>query len=227
MTGHLKRNCWLIFLVLSFLIWPIGRTLATEDYRYVKVNLTCDGCADDGSYLGYNSGGTSYFRVLPPPVVIPPNHGSTPGPANVNNSGSSLVDIFNLLTDAVGLTDKVSLGDFSFIQVGETPNLSPQNIIRLNGQKYLTIAISQDKLPPTLKTVGMTIFDPFIDQQAISFVLGEDKNQRNYSAVIAPLKRAGLYPFNIHIIDFNNQRLKKISGFFCVTGGYPVYIILN
>ena len=218
---NLKLNYRFLVLIIFALVLlgPREKSLATESYYLIDADLVCSGCSG-GTYPGYTSGNTGYFRILPSSPPPPSNSGIDSNTNPSNSSSFSLVDIFDRLPFLISQSEDIgalNLGSFSFIQVGERTSLSGQSVIKVNGQKYLTIAIGRDKLPPVLKTIGMTVFSSDNSGQAFSFVLKSDNNG-NYSAMVAPLKLAGLYPFNIHIIDFHNQRIKKLSGFFQVSG---------
>jgi len=170
-----------------------------------QLYLPCAGCGDTVTYPGYLGGPTG--------ISYPQATGLLP-PSSQPFIGSAVIDVFDklpLINQETVDIDNLTLNNFSFIQTGENLFVADQQVVRINGQKYLTIALGQNKVPPVLKTIGVTIFDSVGSNQAFSFILRPDVNN-NYSAVIAPLRRAGLYPINVHIIDFRNQRIKKLSG---------------
>ena len=145
----------------------------------------------------------------------------TAAPPSASSGGTAPLDVFERLPfapESVAQIEALTLGSFNFIQAGENISLQTPNVIRINGRKYLTIALPFNKTPPVLKTIGVTIFDRLDADQALSFVLQGDETEQNYVATLAPLNQAGIYPFNIHIINFHDQRIKKISGFLQVSG---------
>lgn len=113
--------------------------------------------------------------------------------------------------------DELSLSDFEFFQEGNQVTLFGMTI-PVDGHEALTAAVSYEKLPEVLKTIGVTLTDPDSTHKSFSFLLRIDDKKEHYSATIAPLKKPGRYPLLITVLDFKNQRLKRIEGELLVTG---------
>ena len=91
--------------------------------------------------------------------------------------------------------------------------------VSIAGDQPFTVSVNYDLLPEVLKTIGVTILDP-LTHKSYSFVLRVDDVKQTYAATIIPFLRAGSYPLIIHLFDYQNQRLKKISGTLVVYDGY-------
>lgn len=178
--------------------------------------IECFRLTEIGDQGGSQAGGGESLPVTPP---LP---GETE-PETPTSGGGSAVDPFDLLPrvdiDDNEKLNRLSLNSFSLIQLGEGIRVfNEQGVIRVNGHKHLTVALDYEQVPEVLKSIGVTIVNPSDASQSVSFVLRSDDERQAYSATIAPLERAGLYPFHIHVLDFRNQRIKKLSGYLQVSG---------
>jgi len=170
---------------------------------------------------GTGTGGGTGTSPPPPPPLPPPASSQPPAtegaaaviPPGPEEKGLDLFELLPSTTVSDSLLDRLALRDFVFLQVGSEPLLvDNRGIVHVDGNKYLTIALELDKVPPILKTIGVTIFHPQNPQKVLSFILRSDTDWGAYLATIAPLGEPGFYPFNIHIINYQNQRIKKLSG---------------
>lgn len=111
------------------------------------------------------------------------------------------------------LIRSLATGDFLFIQPNEpTQSLVSGGRVRVNGGKNLTIFLPYEKVPETLKTIGVTMFDPYDSRKSFSFLLRINSDKSGYTATIAPLGRDGNYRVVIHIINYEDQSLKRLEG---------------
>ena len=205
-------------LILAVLVVGLGQPLeGSESTIIVSLPIVCPNldCAQTSGSVG-SAGGSQGGETSEPPSLPPEPPVVTP------LSGSGAGDPFDLLPTRLSDEEKLarlSLESFSFIQIGEgVKNFTDNGNVRINGRKHLTVALDYEQVPEVLKTIGMTIFDASNPGAIASFVLRADDERQVYSATIAPLTHAGLYPFNIHILDFRNQRVKKLSGTLQVAG---------
>jgi len=103
------------------------------------------------------------------------------------------------------------LFQIDFIQDGKKiPYL--ENKVPINGSKNLIVSVDYDLLPEVLKTIALTIVDADDAAKTFSFLLRVDEEKSVYRATLAPLERAGVYPFFVNILDHKNQGLKKLQG---------------
>lgn len=169
------------------------------------------------------SSGGCVSGCAPPPAAstTPPETPPAPTPPLPVVGGLISRDIFDVLPDATSteMIKNFSLSDFTFSQIGEPLiTFDQQSLVPIKGQKYLTIEAPAEKLPPVLKTIGVTIFDTNRSGETLSFVLHLDDTERTYRATLAPFARDGLYPVNIHLLNFADQRLRKFTGSLQVAG---------
>lgn len=114
---------------------------------------------------------------------------------------------------------RLSPGDFAFMQPGEpTQYLASGGSVQVKGNKNLTVFLSYEKVPETLKTIGVTMFDPHDQKKTFSFILRINSDKTGYVATIGPLGRDGRYRTVIHIINYEDQSLKRLEGI-VVAGG--------
>jgi len=118
-----------------------------------------------------------------------------------------------------------SLFAFDFIQ-GSSVSKFSGGAVSIDGSTPVTVSINYDLLPEVLKTIGITITDP-VAHKSYSFILRVDDAQQTYAATIIPFLHAGSYPLTIHLFDYQNQRLKKITGTLIVYNGYSVGTITS
>jgi hypothetical protein len=194
-----------LLIVLSFAL-PV---LANTNLYQVQVEVCpISGCT---TLFGQSPSPLGKLNPIVPTVtedVVP----------SVSPTKSDVFEFLPYASTTEAAIEKLTLDSFSFIQLGEALTPAGQNIIRVNGRKPLTIALTYDKVPAVLKTIGVTIFDPIDEDKGLSFVLRGDDQKRVYTATIAPLDRGGIYPVAIHVINYHDQQLKKINGYFQVSG---------
>jgi hypothetical protein len=199
-------------LLVFWLLWAVP-SLALTDTTQVNLTVT------PGS-----SGGCVSDCAPPPPPPAASTTPPTPVPAEAPLpvvGGLVSQDIFDILPDASAaeMTKNFALADISFSQLGEpVTTFDQQNLVVIKGQKYLTIEAPAAKLPPVLKTIGVTIFDANKSGETLSFVLHLDDTEHAYRATLAPFARDGLYPVNIHLLNYADQRLRKFTGSLQVAG---------
>lgn len=117
------------------------------------------------------------------------------------------------------LIQKLSLGDFMFLQPGEAVKyFTSGSRIRIKGNKNLTIYLPYEKVPSVLKTIGMTIFDPEDKNKSFSFLLQLNEEKTGYSATIAPFLKDGVYAVSVYILNYEDQTIKQIKGNVTVAG---------
>lgn len=114
--------------------------------------------------------------------------------------------------------EKIQPEDFNFFQNGKLLTLEGGKI-DANPNEPLKILLNYDKVPEVLKTILVTLTEPSSERKTFSFLLKANKEKNAYEAVLAPLKKPGLYPATISILDFKNQTLKKIKTYLLVGGG--------
>ncbi len=121
------------------------------------------------------------------------------------------------------------LGDlpfaFDFIQENSVTKFSG-GTVSIDGSRPFTVSVDYDVLPEVLKTIGVTILDP-VTKKSYSFVLRVDDTKQTYAATIIPFLRAGTYPLIIHLFDYENQRLKKVSGTLVLYNSYSAGTIAS
>ncbi len=146
----------------------------------------------------------------------PPCQGSSCG------GGGDSSDPFDNLPPAPNVDPRIQLinfDDFIFFQPGlGIKRFRDGSTILINGQKPLTVYIAYDALPEVLKTIAITLFDPDDPRKTFTFILRADANKTRYTATIAPLLKSGRYRAVIHIINYQNQSLRKIQGELAVAG---------
>jgi hypothetical protein len=114
---------------------------------------------------------------------------------------------------------RITLADFKFVQPGEPiKTFRNRDTVRIKGDKMLTVWIESDLFPAALKTIVVTLHDPDDYHKTFSFLLRADASKTRYTGTIGPLLKDGLYPVTIHILNFEDQSLKKIQGRMMVSG---------
>lgn len=114
---------------------------------------------------------------------------------------------------------------FDFIQQSEITKFNG-GTVSIDGSQPFTISADYVLFPEVLKTIGVTIFDVKGDK-TYSFVLRVDGQKQTYAATIIPFLRAGEYPIVIHLFDYQDQRLRKISGTLVIHSGYSAGTIMR
>src|SRR5690606_26393284 len=156
-----------------------------------------------------------------PPVPPPEEEPEGEEPEGGEPGGGDPIDPFESFPEVVSddpLSSVLSISDFEFIQEGERPQIFKQNGIRLAGDKEIVIRLPYDKVPETLKTIGVSIIHPEDQNKIFSFLLKPDSQNRYYMAKIAPLSFSGQYPINIYVFNYQDQTIKRLSGTLVVAG---------
>ena len=110
--------------------------------------------------------------------------------------------------DIPPLIEGLVLDDFDFIQEGRKLQIINGKKIKVEPGKPLTISIDYEKFREVLKTIMVVIKK---EEKTFSFILKIDGEKKNYFAVILP-PEPRIYSFDIFVIDYKNQSLKKIPG---------------
>lgn len=134
-------------------------------------------------------------------------------------------EVFNLLPIAT-TTWPTKFPDwlFRFVQTSERVKIFDRKMtVRVIGDKDLTIIFNAKQAPKSLKTIGITITNP-LDNKKFSFLLHENKDRTGYEATIGPLVRAGTYPIDIFIINYDDQTLSRYRGYLVVSAGWAPII---
>jgi len=134
-------------------------------------------------------------------------------------------DIFEQFPQAQWQLPTTFLFAFDFIQGGSLTKFSG-GTVSIDGGAPFTVSVDYDLLPEVLKTIGVTIMDPSA-RKSYSFILRVDDKKQTYAATIIPFLHAGRYPLVIHLFDYQNQRLKKITGTLVVYNGYTMGTITS
>ncbi len=150
---------------------------------------------------------------LPPGEDPPPLPGEEGGPPDPFDS----FPVLNEITDPLILD--LTFGDFIFSQPGERRQFfSSGGTVYINGNKTLTVSVPYDKVPETLKIIGLSIRDPEDRRKIFSFLLKINEDKSSYEATIAPLGRDGKYEIYVSIINYQDQNIKRLSGELLVSG---------
>ncbi len=152
----------------------------------------------------YSSGALAVGQVL---IVTPTGQVITPTSTNPfeNPIPSKNID---------PKIQKISLIDFDFSQQSQKVSFSAGSVKIHN--EATKISIAYDKFPENLKTIGVTVKDPYDNNSQFTFLLKINKNKTAYEATIGKFERGGVYSFEVVILDYNRQALKKIDGTFVV-----------
>lgn len=109
----------------------------------------------------------------------------------------------------------IGLVDFDVIQRGEKISFS-ESSIRLDERDNVTLSINYTKLPENLKTIAVTVQDPTVSNKKYTYLLQVNKDKTAYETTLDNFDRAGTYKFNITVLDYKQQSLKKFEGAFVV-----------
>jgi hypothetical protein len=104
--------------------------------------------------------------------------------------------------------EKLTLKDFDFWQLGEKLSLIEEKNIKLVEEISLTVSIDYEKVPEDLKTIIISLEK---DEKYFSFLFKINREQTKYFTTLSPLEE-GIYPINLHLLDFKDQTVKTISG---------------
>ena len=86
------------------------------------------------------------------------------------------------------------------------------DMVEVRADREVRISIAYDELPEILKTITITLYDPYDQSKSFSFLLRVNKEKTAYEALMAPLERPGTYKFGLAILDHKHQGLKKLTG---------------
>ncbi len=148
----------------------------------------------------YSSGAIGSMVIPKPGVPLPPEFPPVVPP--------------ELVPPAI---EKIQPEDFNFSQ-NDRPLALTDGKIDANPNEPLKILLHYEKVPEVLKTILVTLTEPSSERKTFSFLLKANKEKNVYEAVLAPLKKPGLYPATISILDYKNQTLKKIKTYLLVQG---------
>ena len=125
--------------------------------------------------------------------------------------------VISPLFETEPLMQKLLLTDFVFTQEEKETSFSGQ-AVAVDGAKSLTISILYEKLPEILKTIVVHVRDPKKTDETFSFLLRVDDLKTRYTGTIGAFYDKKDYIFEINILDFKNQMLRKFDGVFEVSG---------
>lgn len=137
--------------------------------------------------------------------------------------GDGVFNIFPFATTTSTTTWPSRFPDwlFRFIQPVERIKIfDSQMTVKIIGDKDLTIIFNARQAPQSLKTIGVTITDPNDNNKKFSFLLHENEDRSGYQATIGPLFRAGTYPVDIYILNYDDQTMSRYRGYFVVSAGW-------
>ena len=144
----------------------------------------------------YSSGAISSGRILKPGEPI----ATTTPIENIPES-----------SDVDRQIDSLMFKDFLFIQDGNSLNVS-NDLVTINGEKNLTLALKAFHLPEVLKTIAVTLITTDEEQKSFTFILRPNKDRTRFESTIGSLGTTSIYRVKISVIDFKNQGLKKLKG---------------
>lgn len=113
--------------------------------------------------------------------------------------------------------EKITITDFNFFQKGKRLAVVEEKI-QVVSEEPLEIKLDYKKVPEVLKTILVTLAEPEENGKTFSFLLKVNKEKTDYEAILAPLKKSGIYGVTVSILDFKNQTLKKIKTALLVSG---------
>ena len=106
---------------------------------------------------------------------------------------------------------RLTLDDFGFLQ---DDALLPHHgdTIYIDGTRNTTVSLAYDKVPEVLKTIAITLTDPFDPNKVFTFLLRANADKTDYEATVGPLGESRDYSMRINILDYQDQGLKRIPG---------------
>lgn len=110
------------------------------------------------------------------------------------------------------LIQEFDLFHIDFIQDGKKIPYIGLDQVPIDGRKDLTVSVDYERLPEILKTLAITVVDPEDPTKTFSFLLRVTPDKTAYRTTLAPFERGGVYAFDVHILDHQNQGLKKLDG---------------
>lgn len=147
----------------------------------------------------YSAGVIASARVPIPGEVTPPSHPRDP---------------FEEIPYAPYIPrsiEKLSLLDFEFLQRGILL-AKRENRVTISALDNLTVRVKYGLLPEVLKTIAVTLADPDDPEKIFTFLLKVNKDKGYYEATLAPFMRGGHYPMTITVLDYQNQKLRRLDG---------------
>lgn len=215
----------LVYQGLAKSVTDTGRATSTL-YRYTVFTRDTAGNYSSGAIVS----ATTLDDTPPPPPPPPPGEeppppppppfgggdtggGTTPPPPTDSTSTGPFVGF-----PATGTPDELirtlELGDFVFTQDGAAAQRASgaSSIIRIDGERPFTVSVDYDRLPEVLKTIAFTIFDAEDSKKFSTVVLRQDAQRSKFEATIGALERAGSYPFEISVLDHENEGIRRVSG---------------
>jgi len=142
---------------------------------------------------------------------------------NTDGSDNPPIDPFTFFpeaTDPDPLIQTFDWGDLIFFQPGERQHFFRNGgIVSIIAGKDLSVLINYERLPETLKTIGLTIVNPSNSNDSRSFILRINDDKTAYLANLGIFQQNGLYPIYVYVINFKNQTIKHLAGKLLVTNG--------
>jgi len=120
----------------------------------------------------------------------------------------------------------LSINDFIFVQFGgREQSFVLGSIIDLDFDKPTTVYLPYDRVPESLKAIGLVIVDPSDPTKKFSLLLRVNADKTAYTATIGPLAKGGRYPVYIYVMNYQDQTIKRISGTLNVAGPTLIKVI--
>lgn len=138
------------------------------------------------------------------------------------SSGSVVKVIYQAdgrVVDELPITDEpvFKFSDLRFFQDGREVEMVDGKV-QLRADRETKITLPYEILPEHLKTIVVTFADPEQPDAVFSFLLRVDKDKNNYTALIGPIDKGGIYPVALEVFDFKTQELSKVRGEALVVG---------
>lgn len=118
--------------------------------------------------------------------------------------------------------------DFRFIQPQEkTKTFDSQMKVRILGSKSLTILFNPNLAKASLKTIGITLTDPFDKSKTFSFLMHRSPDGSVYQSTLSPLFRAGNYPLDFYLMSYDDQKVEHVRGSLIVSAPSDLLALLK
>jgi len=136
----------------------------------------------------------------------------------------SVLDTLAIIGDVHPMIAGLEIKDFLFIQDGNSLKVK-DNLVTIDGQKNLTVALKSYRVPPVLKTIAVSLIMKEKDKEpkSFTFILRLNRDKTRYEATIGSLGETNTYVLKIVIADFKNQGLKKFQGTMMVFNAPPEF----
>jgi len=106
---------------------------------------------------------------------------------------------------------EVTFDDLEFTQGRRT--LTPADAeVLIDGTQPLTVSLDTERVPETLTTVIVTVYESSAREREFSFLLRKSDSGDAYEAHIAPLGVSGTFPVVVSVFDFNAERVEADTG---------------